>query len=326
MGRPDRRARLARLAVVDGVVVAWFGDDIRSSMLVGLDARTGEQLWTRSLEAGAWVDLRVDRLLLQHRATSRRSTDVEVVDVRSGLASMMITGDEVRVTPTAVLRRRGDRVDALDPATREVLDTMTLPAGGLPILLRSITHTGAGFVVSTPDRTTLVVDGRVRSALEHPGEGQHHLIDVTEPSARLLLSVTGDNVSMLSVVDGELSRQWTRAGWPVGGAPDGDVAVVLEPVTGEGRIELVDAVGGEVVWAHDGGTGSSADVGSDGLVAVVEHPDGTPGEAVAAFGLDGRRLWHVAIKDHEAFHLLDRALVTTRTDVATGTTTLTLRS
>ena len=161
-------------------------------MLVGLDGGTGEQLWSRSPEAGAEVDVRVDRLLLQHRATSRRSTDIEVVDLRTGRASMTITGDEVRVTPTAVLRRRGDRVDVLDPATREVLDTMTLPADGPPILLASITHTGAGFVVSTPDRTTLVVDGLVRSALEHPDEGQHYLIDVTDPSARLLLSVSGD--------------------------------------------------------------------------------------------------------------------------------------
>ena len=71
---------------------------------------------------------------------------------------------------------------------------------------------------------------------------------------------------------------------------------------------------------------SFVDLGRGGLVAaVVDSSDGGARRFCAnAVGLDGRPLWRLPTEPYDDVHLIDGAIVTTRTDVGSATVSITL--
>ena len=93
-------------------------------------------------------------------------------------------------------------------------------------------------------------------------------------------------------------------------------------------IDLVDAVSGAVLWTLDGDAESFVDLGRGGLVAAVfDSSDGGDRRLSAdAVDLDGRPLWRLPTEPYDDVHLIEGAIVTTRTDIGHATVSVSLHA
>ena len=92
-------------------------------------------------------------------------------------------------------------------------------------------------------------------------------------------------------------------------------------------IDLVDALSGTVLWRLDGDARSFVDLGRGGLVAAVFDSNDGGGRrrlSADAADLDGRPLWRLPTEPYDDVHLIEGAIITTRTDIGSATVSVTL--
>jgi DNA-binding SARP family transcriptional activator/WD40 repeat protein len=181
---------LRAAASPDGRVVAVAEFDPR---VVGLDAATGEEVWSRDVPDGGHV-LSIDggrRGFLVHAWNDARDTAVHLWDARTGVTRWSVTGEDL----TTVVGRSGDPAPSAavwDSRGRVVVLTPThlvlLTADKRP--LRAIE------LQDSPDPGWLLAwpDGRV--SYEAPLDaGRGHVVDVSRPAEHRTLDFRIESVS-----------------------------------------------------------------------------------------------------------------------------------
>ena len=327
---------LIDLQTVDDVVVVIISAAASTTTTIGFDARTGAELWSRGFADSGSAQVVPAGVLLQLAPSGGPVTTVELLDPRTGEIARTVTGNEIRVAPAGLLRRRGDLIDALSADSFTVVDTLDTADLPSSVELGAIVHTDVGFVVPGPSGATLVDDGDVTSVIELEPVASTWYLGAGDSSGRFVLAQGSDVFSMLSVTDEGLQLRWTHPGWIAGVALDDDRPVALmqtmsddegdaEPRT---MIDLVDAVSGAVLWTLEGDAESFVDLGRGGLVAAVfDSSDGGDRRLSAdAVDLEGRPLWRLPTEPYDDVHLIEGAIVTTRTDVGSATVVVSLHA
>lgn len=319
--------RVDQLAVVDAVVVGAARGTRRTGLVFGIDAVTGERLWSRYLDTDDVAHVSPSLLVTHHGARP----SIASVDVKTGREVAQVPG--LLVTAT----RRGEsgrpvrlvegRLDVLEAVSLETVESLELDGVGEGSASPpwSVHRREDGFVVALGSTLAWFADGKLIDSVEL--DRPEFVVSVAD--ATIVTSAGGDYVSGYALRDGQLTRIWTMPGFAMPSGPGADPGVIyVDQAAGDGSgdhtIVLVDVTSGRVVWESDAPQVHPVDLGDNGYVLAAEASGADVEPAVTGHTNDGRQLWRLEVEPFSDTYLLDDAITTTFTDISTGVTTLRL--